>query len=240
MTAPRTERQAQFIESLLSERLVTFGAANLAEATQKVHLDALTVKDARTIIDRLLKVPKDPDPTMPALVAASPRSGVNDRAGACYTCGNVVDARGGFYFKTDAGRWGQHHKAGECGEVQAPVVLPTVEQGFYVLDTGNGLDVDDLEDVDVYKLYVTRNGHLAAKILQGDAWVYRTGGTSVVRAAMAQGKARSLTHEEAAAFGKITGTCIACGLHLTDDGKNKSLEVGYGPICAKKWGWPWG
>jgi hypothetical protein len=238
MSAPRTDRQAWFITNLLSERLVTLGAEDIADATAKVHLNDLTVADAKVVIDRLLKVPKDPDPTMPAVVAESPRSGINDRPDTCAGCGHPVEARAGFYYKAGAG-WLVHHKVGECRTEPAPEPVK-VEQGFYVIDTGNGLDVDDLAEVDVYKLYVTRNGYLAAKVLDDYAWQYRTGGVSVVRSALSKGKARRLTAEEAAAFGKITGTCIACGLKLTDDGKNKSLEVGYGPVCAKKNGWPWG
>ena len=41
----------------------------------------------------------------------------------------------------------------------------------------------------------------------------------------------------ASAFGKITGSCCFCNKDLTDD---RSLSVGYGPICADKWGLPWG
>jgi hypothetical protein len=231
-TAPRTAKQAAFIENLLSERLVTLGAESLTEATLKVHLDGLTVADAKTVITRLLAIPPDPDPTMPEVVAQSARHGVNSRPGTCNTCHTLVDAQAGFYYKLGAG-WGLSHKAGECGEVQPAVPLAQVGEGFYVVEH------DDREP-DVYKLYITRNGHLAAKLLVGEHWDYRTGGVSIVRALVTAGKARPLSHEEAAAFGKITGTCIACGLTLTDDGKNKSLDVGYGPVCAKRYGWPWG
>lgn len=40
-----------------------------------------------------------------------------------------------------------------------------------------------------------------------------------------------------AAQGKLAGHCVFCSQSLTDP---KSLEVGYGPVCAKKWGLPWG
>jgi len=39
----------------------------------------------------------------------------------------------------------------------------------------------------------------------------------------------------AGAFGKKSGQCCFCSLPLSDEG---SLEVGYGPVCAKKWGLP--
>lgn len=41
----------------------------------------------------------------------------------------------------------------------------------------------------------------------------------------------------AAAYGKLTGNCCFCMSSLTDP---KSTEVGYGPVCAKQYGLPWG
>ena len=41
--------------------------------------------------------------------------------------------------------------------------------------------------------------------------------------------------EAAQAYGALTCRCSFCGLPLTDDG---SVEVGYGPTCAKRWGLP--
>jgi hypothetical protein len=41
----------------------------------------------------------------------------------------------------------------------------------------------------------------------------------------------------AATYGRQTGSCCFCSLQLTTD---ESLAVGYGPVCAKKFGLPWG
>lgn len=38
-------------------------------------------------------------------------------------------------------------------------------------------------------------------------------------------------------FGKLTGNCCFCGSGLS---AGKSTAVGYGPVCAKRWGLPWG
>ena len=38
-------------------------------------------------------------------------------------------------------------------------------------------------------------------------------------------------------YAAATGNCSFCGLELTDP---RSVEVGYGPICADKFGLPWG
>jgi hypothetical protein len=41
----------------------------------------------------------------------------------------------------------------------------------------------------------------------------------------------------AAEFGHLTGHCCFCSLKLQDE---RSVTVGYGPICAEKFGVPWG
>lgn len=38
-------------------------------------------------------------------------------------------------------------------------------------------------------------------------------------------------------LGKLSGQCCFCQRPLTDD---RSTNVGYGPVCAKRWGLPWG
>lgn len=38
-------------------------------------------------------------------------------------------------------------------------------------------------------------------------------------------------------FARETGQCMFCGLELTDE---RSVTVSYGPICASRWGLPWG
>jgi hypothetical protein len=43
--------------------------------------------------------------------------------------------------------------------------------------------------------------------------------------------------EVAAEHGKLTGCCCFCNRPLKDE---RSTEVGYGPICADKFGLPWG
>lgn len=37
--------------------------------------------------------------------------------------------------------------------------------------------------------------------------------------------------------GRLCGSCMFCGLTLEDE---RSTQVGYGPVCAKHWGLPWG
>ena len=42
----------------------------------------------------------------------------------------------------------------------------------------------------------------------------------------------------ARAYGKLSGACSFCGKRLTDDRSGSSVEVGYGPSCAKRFGLP--
>ena len=41
----------------------------------------------------------------------------------------------------------------------------------------------------------------------------------------------------ASLWGKTIGSCCFCGRELTDE---RSTSMGYGPICAERWGLPWG
>lgn len=41
----------------------------------------------------------------------------------------------------------------------------------------------------------------------------------------------------AADYGHLTGVCCFCNTGLTDE---RSTNVGYGPVCAKHYGLPWG
>lgn len=78
-----------------------------------------------------------------------------------------------------------------------------------------------------------RSGNLYGKVWDGVEWIYE--GTAAVRAIV-----RTISAEEAAAFGHSVSRCIFCMLKLDDDKEGRSIEVGYGPVCAKKHGLPWG
>lgn len=44
------------------------------------------------------------------------------------------------------------------------------------------------------------------------------------------------TANVAAMYGRASGSCCFCDAELTDE---RSVHVGYGPVCAKKWGMPY-
>lgn len=84
----------------------------------------------------------------------------------------------------------------------------------------------------IVRLYLSKTGNLYGKVRNAyGEWEYESG---------AMRGARHLTADEAAAYGKSTEHCVFCGRGLSDDRTGCSLEVGYGPVCADKYGLPWG
>lgn len=105
---------------------------------------------------------------------------------------------------------------------------------------GEAVELDGMHKFDgtIYKVQraVHGSGHLYAKALVEDGsggWTFK----------YAPGAIRNLTGrtklslDEAKEFGVLTGTCVFCARELTDE---RSIEAGYGPVCADKNGLPWG
>lgn len=98
---------------------------------------------------------------------------------------------------------------------------PPVEVGLYLVGD------------DIVKVYLTQNQRLATKVLRprGNGkgeFVYSPGWLSKVRSE------QRLTEDQAREFGRQHGFCCACARSLDDD---RSLAVGYGPVCASHYGW---
>ncbi len=218
-----TTAQRSFIESLLRPRLATLGMADMDEATTKLNLAGMTKQDASTIIGRLKGMPRDPDPTMPEVVAMATRSGKPNRAGRCGSCGHDVPAGAGFYYLAPDGRWNAHHVVGACSVGAPPPPTAPLTEGIYV--------VESTSVPKIILIYRTGNNRLAGKVWTGRSYIYRQG------AAAEAASGRLITWQEAQHYGITSGVCIACAKDLTD---GRSTEVGYGPVCAKKYGWPWG
>lgn len=112
---------------------------------------------------------------------------------------------------------------------QATTSTPRVE-------VGTGLYLSD--DGTIHKLYLTQNDRLACKVLNiidgHGSFEYVKGGVRLVGDRVNAGTARLLTEDEARTFGKLHGFCVNCARDLDDD---RSLAVGYGPVCAKNNGW---
>jgi len=103
---------------------------------------------------------------------------------------------------------------------QAPKVDPSTLLGAHLNADG-----------EVVSVYVgQQSGSVLTKTWR-DAWVY-TG----QRGLAGLSEETRLTAEQAAAFGQTSSFCCYCARHLED---GRSVEVGYGPVCAKKYNLPW-
>lgn len=83
-------------------------------------------------------------------------------------------------------------------------------------------------------IYVKANGEYAGKVSEGEwraAFNAPAAATDAVLAIAADPVGMAIQS------GKATGACSFCRLGLTDE---RSVQVGYGPQCAEKWGLPWG
>jgi hypothetical protein len=206
-----TERQLDYIRSLASER-----TAALAANPQILQRHCITSRDASAIIDALKALPTDPREVDP-----SEQARIDALRGALPT----LSERDASFARSLISQWDER---GRLSERQWPHVEAlasatpkvTVEPGVFVLADGTLIAV-----------YRTRNGHLAGKVYDGEKWIYTSG------AQRTAANGRKITAEEAAAFGRATGCCVFCARELTDD---RSVEVGYGPVCAANNELPWG
>lgn len=219
-----TENQVRFVTNLLERRVKSLGASDLTSLVTDVlsKLDQMDTRAASVFIDRLKDVPEDPDPLMPTLVVNSPRKGVNSRTQACVSCRRAVPAGEGYYYKDGQDHWQVIHKVGQCTDEGPSADRAPVTPGFY--------KVGDK----IIMVYETRNHRLAGKLLVGESYQYTPG--AVFECALGE----RLSAADAAAWGKLHKKCIVCRHSLEDDTDGKSLDRGYGPVCAKKNGWPWG
>jgi hypothetical protein len=113
------------------------------------------------------------------------------------------------------------------------------------------LDLDDIPlgmhvgmDGEFYKVGKTRKGHVVAKRLD-PRLVASTGNKRGAFLYVGQTPFRSkiitvdtvMTAAQAAQFGGTWGFCVNCAAQLDDP---RSVAAGYGPVCARNNGWPWG
>lgn len=112
------------------------------------------------------------------------------------------------------------------GALEEPVRRPAREQHEFVT-TGmyqlNGR---------IFKVLPSRNSdrhyakELTGESATGYTFVYAKGAMSILTAE------HKMTAEQAAEFGKLTGSCCCCGKLLTDP---ESVAKGIGPVCEKKY-----
>lgn len=213
---PVSDRQIAYIRTLVTERAQAISAMTDAERASLLSQPE-TTKDASRLIDRLRAIPVDPKQAdagaqakIDGLVAVLDQLDARDRA-----------------FASDLVR--SFRQRGDLSDRQWPWVdrLTARASGGPLPDPGLYL-VDDV----IVKVYLTQNRRLATKVLRVDgstgSFVYAPGWLSKVQAD------QRLTEDQARAFGKQHGFCCACARDLDDE---RSLAVGYGPVCADNNGW---
>jgi hypothetical protein len=216
---PASPRQAQFIKSLTESRSQAIEADGKSSDAILALLDRIDTKQASSLIDVLMAMPENPRPASPLDPKRFDQVATLRQALPTLAGGDASFAR------SLVEQWDRKghlsDKQWACVERLTAAPQATVEPGVYVLDGGGTFIL----------VYATRNGHLAGKVWDGHSWQYESGAQR--RAATG----RPITAEQAAAFGHLTGQCVFCARELTDQ---RSIDVGYGPVCAGKNGLPWG
>lgn len=191
-------------------------------------------------------------------MASGPKSMVAKFAGTCRTCKLPFPAGAPIVWSREAGA--THAKLADCAAATAaavptaPVPPTTVAAGTVVAFLSAAKD-RGLKAPKV-RFLAPANGELrlamaggntkypgAVQVKVNGVWVGRieADGTLTPRMASDPAMVATLTSiatdpaTAAAAFGALMGRCSFCNLTLTDAG---SVEVGYGPICAKHYGLP--
>ena len=243
-----SDKQVAYARCLIADRLATLGFDNVDDAATKMNLTTLPIRDASTIIDRLKALPIDPDPTVPAVVLASHRWGRGNRPGVCITCGHTVANDEGFYLAIDNGKWGVHHRNDECDTASPAPTKVEVEEGFYLALDGS-----------IVQVYMTKNHRLAGKVMsERGGFEYRTGSLPLAQYGGVRLTPEQVTNAVCIArwgapigspellamaqrFSAQSGVCMFCSKVLDDPRSNPNIGgAGYGPVCAKNYGLPWG
>lgn len=99
----------------------------------------------------------------------------------------------------------------------------------------SGIQADEIFvlDGEYFKTKASKAGHLYAMRWDGERWDYDSA-KGVIRKLT---PAMRATAEQASEFGHTYHCCVYCSRGLND---SRSETVGYGPICADKYGLPWG
>jgi hypothetical protein len=128
----------------------------------------------------------------------------------------------------------QYDKRGSLSDKQRPHVVRLAQPKQAPQcdpQTGDVVAVGD----DVIMIVAGKSGRPYGKRLVEGRWTYESG--LIQRAqqgAILKGEALARIASE---YGHATGVCMFCARDLTDE---RSIEVGYGPVCAGHHDLPWG
>ena len=227
---PASERQYAYLTTLLGERDPAVTLAGTGLTDNDAFIAALrganaTSTQVSAIIDATMKLPK-----------AAPAAGAvatvrrNNYGAKCATCGVYVEAGEGRIARKTSGKgWDTFHIAA-CPADAAPSV--EVEAGVYVGPTGDLVKVQANRKTG--RLYALIAG-MPTTVGQIDWQYIGAKGLALITAEW-----HRITADEARTIGLVTHTCMFCGTELSDEREGRSVEVGYGPVCARNNGLPWG
>lgn len=223
-----TEKQIAFLRKLIAERT---GSPVAERASVSVERGSLTKAAASELIDALLATS-----TPKVATTSAPSVRRNQHPAKCTSCGQQVAAGEGSLAKVD-GRWVVAH-LDACPERTVEVVEHEHKRGdVHVIDGS------------YYRVHIAQrsgNPYAAKAIIWGEALWGEDG--SLVTAADIEWEyvpgaitklddSNRATAAEAHAFGHMVGRCCFCSHEIDTP---ESVEAGYGPVCAKKYGLPWG
>jgi Family of unknown function (DUF6011) len=241
MSTTATANQFGFIASLIRERARTLKIDNVDAAVEALREQRLTMEGASTIIDNLVKLPKD----APVATPGDTRGNLpkNRYGGRCVLCGGNVGEGEGTYRRGDRG-WETLHLPGQCGEPLGASngtkqsfgelvteILDGIPDGWYAVA---GLGDNDL----TFVRFATNKGfHDPSKkgqryvrhIVGGHGEMQNVGIDWIRKVAAAVNAAG--VDESAILYGQHIGSCGFCNTELT---RRYSRDMGYGPTCADK------
>lgn len=179
--------------------------------------------------------PQSPSATPAAAVRA------NRYAGACASCGGDVGEGEGRLSKSAAGAWIVLHLDGDCVDPTDTAKAWLAKGTVHVVDGA------------FVRVHIGQTSGfpyaVQARVLVPATWRTEADGTRrLVKAGVVEWEripgllkrlsaATVATPAEAAAFGSLAGRCCFCSTPIDTP---ESTLVGYGPVCAGKYGLPWG
>ena len=200
--------QSRFIERLLNERIHEF---NITDVTQ------INIKHASRIIEQLLQCPKKPQNISP----------ISEKQIS------FMD----LLFKTRQGAVGLTNQVTESLNLKT-IYDMNKDQATDLIDKLTQLPkiVRELVEVGAYKhngvIYSVRRGRQSGRT-HAFTFNFQTKSWEFARGVLYELESHErLTLSEASQFGVLTGTCVHCGVTLT---QRKSVIAGMGKVCASKY-----
>lgn len=218
-----TPKQQQFIRRLVEERLTALSIESAERGIEAIAPDRLSKDQASKVIEQLLSLPTDPKPAVEGGAGSA-------EIEALRSVLDRLDARGREFASSLIA---QFDRKGALSERQWPYVESLTQQAT----AGPVVEVEEgmyrHPDGRIVRVYRTRANRIACKVLviEDGHGTLDYAGREPLRGLLDEHR---LSQEEAAAFGRLHGFCIACARDLDDD---RSIAAGYGPHCASAHGW---